>query len=39
MQVDRSGLAVAGYKDKIYAFGDQYQGLKSLSINEILTPK
>ena len=38
MQVDRSGLAVAAYKDKLYLFGGQHKGLQALSVNEILTP-
>ena len=36
MQVDRSGLAVAAYKDRIFALGGQHEGLQALSINEIL---
>jgi N-acetylneuraminic acid mutarotase len=38
MQADRSGLAVAAYKDKLYVFGGQHQGLQALNINEILNP-
>ena len=38
MQVDRFGLTVAAYKDRIFVFGGQHEGLQALNINEILIP-